>query len=73
MQKAMKNKHVESLIALAKELKKRKVTKESALASLVAAGIMTEDGEISDNYPNLKRYQTLSKQNFQCTIQGQTY
>lgn len=40
---------------LLRELANRKVNKEQARKTLIGAGLITEDGEISDNYSNIKR------------------
>ena len=43
------------LLELAKKLKKEDTSKEMAIKSLCAAGIVTKDGQISKSFPNLKR------------------
>jgi predicted transcriptional regulator len=51
----MKKTQTSLLLELAKKLKKENSSKETALKSLFAAGIVTEDGQISNSFPNLKR------------------
>ena len=51
----MSKKQTSLLLELARKLKKENTSKEKAIISLHGAGIVTEDGEISKSFPNLKR------------------
>ncbi len=46
---------IDEQIKLLRELVNKKVNKEQARKTLIGAGLITEDGEISNNYPNIKR------------------
>ena len=48
------------LLALAKKLGKKKKSKERAIKSLSSAGIMTAKGNLTKEYPNLKRVLSIS-------------
>lgn len=51
----MKDTQIKLISALADELRKEKVTKESAMRSLIAANIITEKGNFKRPYRNLQR------------------
>ncbi len=54
---------IDRQIELLKELaeKSKNMTKEEAISFLQRAGILDETGEISDNYPNWKKYNEENK------------
>lgn len=49
------------LLALAKKLGKKEKSKERAIKSLSSAGIMTAKGKLTKEYPNLKRFLSISE------------
>jgi len=49
----MSEKDIKRLIDLAKNRRKRQVSKEEALHTFVMAGILDRDGNFTDNYPYL--------------------
>ena len=49
------------LLELAKKLKKEHPSKERAIKSLKSAGIITDEGKITKNFPNLERILALEK------------
>ena len=67
----MNDKDIKRLMDLAKLRLKRKYTKEESLKTLVMAGILNWDGTFTDNYPNLKAWQTERKANKKCTASDQ--
>ena len=54
---------IDRQIELLKELaeKSKNINKDEVISFLHRAGILDEIGEISDNYPNLKKYYEQSK------------
>lgn len=57
----MKKEQTRLLLALAKKLKKENTSKESALASLSSAGILTKKGKMTKDFPNLKRVLSVAE------------
>jgi len=57
----MKKEQTTLLLALAKKLKKENTSKESAIASLSSAGIITKKGKISKAFPNLERVLSVAE------------
>ncbi|MFK7750091.1 MAG: hypothetical protein AB8B65_16990 [Kordia sp.] len=51
----MKKEQTSLLLALAEKLKREQPSKESAIESLSAAGIVTKNGKLTKSFPNLKR------------------
>ena len=49
------------LLELAKKLKKEHPSKERAIKSLKSAVIITDEGKITKNFPNLERILALEK------------
>jgi predicted transcriptional regulator len=49
------------LLELAKKLKKEKPNKDKAIKSLRSAGIVTDDGKITKNFPNLDCILSIAK------------
>ncbi|MEW4923438.1 hypothetical protein [Algibacter sp. 2305UL17-15] len=57
----MKNEQTALLLALARKLKKEETSKESAIASLSSAGIITKKGKITKSFPNLERVLSVAE------------
>jgi hypothetical protein len=57
----MKKEQTSLLLALAKKLKNKQTTKESAIASLSSAGIITKNGKITKSFPNLERILSVAE------------
>lgn len=57
----MKKEQTTLLLALAKKLKKENTSKESAIASLSSAGILTKKGKMTKDFPNLKRVLSVAE------------
>jgi hypothetical protein len=49
----MKNSQTELLISLAKELKQEKKSRTKVLKTFISAGILTKEGEFTENYQKL--------------------
>lgn len=57
----MKKEQTSLLVALAAKLKKEQNSKESAIASLSSAGIVTKKGKITKSFPNLERVLSVAE------------
>lgn len=57
----MKKEQTSLLLALAKKLKKRDASKESAIKSLSSAGIVTKNGKLTKSFPNLERVLSVTE------------
>lgn len=57
----MKKEQTSLLVALAAKLKKEDTSKESAIASLSSAGIVTKTGKMTKSFPNLKRVLSVAE------------
>jgi len=57
---------------VAKNRKKRNITKEESLHTLVMAGILNWDGKFTDNYPYLQVWDAEQKAKKKCTASDQT-
>lgn len=57
----MKKEQTSLLLALAKKLRKRDTSKESAIKSLSSAGIVTKKGNLTKSFPNLERVLSVAE------------
>ena len=57
----MKKEQTSLLVALAKKLKNEDSSKETAMASLYSAGILTKNGKMSKSFPNLERVLSVAE------------
>ncbi len=57
----MKKEQTTLLLDLAKRLNKENSSKESALASLSSAGIITKNGKLTTAFPNLERVLSVAE------------